>query len=149
MEIIRPVVHFSRPFTRDITPFITRRGIPCIYRPGALRRPLLFLRSVIPPKQGRNSNQNKGQLGSRYIDIYTPGTCLSSILGVEPPKTRPFRTKTRVSWVPGKYISYVHILGMSSDVKLTCFHQSRLFFFKVWESSSSQQKRGLMFLSSK
>ena len=30
-----------------------------------------------------------------------PGTCSSSILKVEPSKTRPFPTKTRVIWVPG------------------------------------------------
>ena len=30
-----------------------------------------------------------------------PGTCLSSILRVEPSKTRPFPTKTMVIWVPG------------------------------------------------
>ena len=37
------------------------------------------------------------------IYIYMPGTCLSSILGVEPSKTRPFSSKTRVIWVPGVY----------------------------------------------
>ena len=36
--------------------------------------------------------------------LYIPGTCLSSILGVEPSKTRPFSSKTRVIWVPGIYI---------------------------------------------
>ena len=33
--------------------------------------------------------------------IYVPGTCLSSILVVEPFKTRSFLIKTRVIWVPG------------------------------------------------
>ena len=35
--------------------------------------------------------------------IYIPGTCLSSILEVEPSKTRPFSSKTRVIEVPGRY----------------------------------------------
>ena len=35
---------------------------------------------------------------------YIPGTCLSCILEVEPSKTRPFSSKTRVIWVPGHYI---------------------------------------------
>ena len=38
------------------------------------------------------------------IYIYIPGTCLSSILGFEPSKRRPFPFKTRVIWVPGYYI---------------------------------------------
>ena len=41
-----------------------------------------------------------------YIYIYIPGTCLSSILGLQPSKTRSFPSKTEVIWVPGihKYI---------------------------------------------
>ena len=35
--------------------------------------------------------------------IYIPGTCLSSILGFEPSKRRPFPIKTGVIWVPGIY----------------------------------------------
>ena len=42
------------------------------------------------------------------IYIYIPGTCLSSILVVEPFKRRPFPNKTRVIWVPGVYI-YIYI----------------------------------------
>ena len=38
-----------------------------------------------------------------YI-IYTPGTCLSSIFGLQPSKTRSFPIKTGVIWVPGIYI---------------------------------------------
>ena len=44
--------------------------------------------------------------------IYIPGTCLSSILVVEPSKTRSFPIKTRVIWVPGIYIyiyKYIHL----------------------------------------
>ena len=35
---------------------------------------------------------------------YIPGTCLSSILGVEPSKTRSFPIKTMVIWILGRYI---------------------------------------------
>ena len=35
--------------------------------------------------------------------FYLPGTCLSSILGFEPSKRRPFPFKTTVIWVPGIY----------------------------------------------
>ena len=45
-----------------------------------------------------------------YIYIHIPGTCLSSILGVEPSKTRPFSSKTRVIWVLGIYMS-THMLS--------------------------------------
>ena len=38
-----------------------------------------------------------------HIYIYIPGTCLSSILGVEPSKRRPFSSKTKVIWVLGIY----------------------------------------------
>ena len=38
------------------------------------------------------------------IYIYIPGTCLSSILGFEPSKRRPFPFKTRFIWVPGIFI---------------------------------------------
>ena len=42
--------------------------------------------------------------------LYVPGTCLSSILGFEPSKRRPFPFKTKVSWVPGMYIfMYIYI----------------------------------------
>ena len=40
----------------------------------------------------------------KEIYIYIPGTCLSSMLGVKPSKTRPCSSKTRVIWVPGIYI---------------------------------------------
>lgn len=33
------------------------------------------------------------------LPIYKPGTCLSSMLGVEPSKTRSFENQTRVIWV--------------------------------------------------
>ena len=44
-----------------------------------------------------------------YVYIYIPGTCLASILVVEPSKTRSFPIKTRVIWVGGilKYIIYL------------------------------------------
>ena len=41
---------------------------------------------------------------SIYIYIYIPGTCLSSILGFEPSKTRSFPIKTGVIWVPCAYM---------------------------------------------
>ena len=43
------------------------------------------------------------------IYIYTPGTYLSFVFGVEPFKRRPFQIKTRVIWVPGIYIYIIHI----------------------------------------
>ena len=48
------------------------------------------------------------KLPKNDIYIYTPGTCLSSILGFEPSKRRPFPFKTRVIWVPGIYI-YIYM----------------------------------------
>ena len=36
-----------------------------------------------------------------YIHVHIPGTCLFSILGVGPSKTRSFPVKTKVIWVPG------------------------------------------------
>ena len=53
---------------------------------------------------------------TKYIYIYIPGTCLSSILGVEPSKTRPFSSKTRVIWVPGIHI-YIHTYYISPPQK--------------------------------
>ena len=38
------------------------------------------------------------------IQIYIPGTQMTSIFEGQPLKTRPFRTKRRVIWVPGIYI---------------------------------------------
>ena len=38
-----------------------------------------------------------------YVYLYTPGTCLSSILGLQPSKTRFFPIKTGVICVPGLY----------------------------------------------
>ena len=40
------------------------------------------------------------------IYIYIPGTCSSSILGLQPSKRRPFPIKTGVIWVPGIYTKY-------------------------------------------
>ena len=44
--------------------------------------------------------------------LYIPGTCLSSILVVEPFKTRSFPIKTRVIWVPG----YIYIYKYHHDI---------------------------------
>ena len=54
--------------------------------------------------------------------IYVPGTCLSSILGLEPSKRRPFPIKTGVIWVPGISIYihlyiYIYILYMTHNLK--------------------------------
>ena len=43
-----------------------------------------------------------------YKYIYIPGTQMTSIFEGQPPKTRPFPIKTRVSWVPGIYI-YIYL----------------------------------------
>ena len=51
-----------------------------------------------------------------YIYIYIPGTCLSSILVVEPSKTRSFPIKTRVIWVPGIYI-YIPTLTLIDPIQ--------------------------------
>ena len=37
------------------------------------------------------------------IELYIPGTQMTSIFEGQPPKTRPFPIKTRVIWVPGIY----------------------------------------------
>ena len=39
-----------------------------------------------------------------YMYMFLPGTCLSSILVVEPFKAKSFPMKTRVFWVQGVYI---------------------------------------------
>ncbi len=44
----------------------------------------------------------------KYVYIYIPGTCLSSILEFEPSKRRPFPIKTGVIWVPGINICYIN-----------------------------------------
>ena len=49
--------------------------------------------------------------------IYTPGTCLSSIFGFQPSKTRPFPIKTRVIWVPGIHI---HSLKLTAKAPENC-----------------------------
>ncbi len=46
-----------------------------------------------------NSSSISSQI--TYLNVHIPGTCLSSILGLEPYKRRPFWTKTRVTWGPG------------------------------------------------
>ena len=46
-----------------------------------------------------------------YIYIRTPRTPMTSILVVEPPKTRPFPIKTRVIWVLGIYIYFFFCLS--------------------------------------
>ena len=46
---------------------------------------------------------------------YVPGTCLSSILGVEPSKTRPFSIKIRVMWVLGGHLFKNHLPLKSSE----------------------------------
>ena len=43
------------------------------------------------------------------ISISIPGTPMTSIFEGQPPKTRPFPTKTRVIWVPGIYIYDVNL----------------------------------------
>ena len=43
--------------------------------------------------------------------IYIPGTSLSTILGVEPSKTRPFSSKTRVIWVVADWFIVLSACG--------------------------------------
>ena len=45
------------------------------------------------------------------LNLYVPGTFLSSILRLQPSKTRSFPIKTRVIWVPGIYI-YIFAIGL-------------------------------------
>ena len=47
-----------------------------------------------------------------YIYTYLPGTCLSSILGLQPPKRRPFPIKTGVIWVPGIHMECIFTTKM-------------------------------------
>ena len=57
-----------------------------------------------PPNKKTNATQPCwDDVWNTLVYIYIPGTCLSSILGFEPSKRRPFPFKTRVIWVPGIY----------------------------------------------
>ena len=42
---------------------------------------------------------------------------MTSIFEGQPPKTRPFPTKTRVIWVPGIYIFFIHNMIRSNSCK--------------------------------
>ena len=60
---------------------------------------------------------------SRYI--YIPRTQMTSIFEGQPPKTRPFRTKTRGPiWVPGIYI-YIHSKNAATGNRRTMEHSYR------------------------
>jgi len=48
--------------------------------------------------ENRKKKQSPELVGVQSI----PRTCLSSILGLEPSKRRPFPIKIRVIWVPGR-----------------------------------------------
>ena len=64
-----------------------------------------------------------GKKTDRHINcIYTlPGTCLSSILGLQPSKTRSFPIKTRVIWVPGIQCVHLSFPFGSSQGDLDCW----------------------------
>ena len=40
--------------------------------------------------------------------MYIPGAPMTSIFEGQPPKARPFPTKTRVIWVPDTVYIYIH-----------------------------------------
>ena len=66
------------------------------------------------------------------VYIYIPGTPMTSIFEGQPPKTRPFPTKTRVIWVPGIYTyiflasqrySFIHIYVAPLRLIFLGFHR--------------------------
>ncbi len=58
----------------------------------------------------------------RHIYIYIPGTCLSSILVLQPSNRRPFPIKTGVIWAPGIQI-YVYInVNINTSIYLKLHH---------------------------
>ena len=65
----------------------------------------VFLTCQLGTYQSTSFSSKEAPVGPR-VYIYIPGTCLSSILVVEPFKTMSFPIKTRVIWVPGMYIHY-------------------------------------------
>ena len=65
-------------------------------------------------------------------DMYLPGTCLSSIWGLNPPrKGLSIQFKTRVIWVPGiqytliHYIYMLHVFELSHWLPFICISTSR------------------------
>ena len=66
-----------------------------------------------------------------YIYIYIPGTCLSSILVVEPFKTMSFPIKTRVIWVAGMYIHYFDCIYIYINKYIYILLVAKLSSFRV------------------
>ena len=87
-----------------------------------------------------------------HIYIYTPGTSLSSILVIEPSKTRSFPIKTRVIWVPGKYIYIVYFLGeeylhtVHNVIGKNDVHWN--YPTKIWRGSAKALEMGYLFPAS-
>ena len=75
----------------------------------------------------------------KYIH-YIPGTQMTSIFEGQPPKTRPFPIKTRVSWVPGMYCFISFRCGLDDNhnvflLKSFCRRLNRQF--PEWPESES------------
>ena len=90
-----------------------------------------------PPKrrQGRLYLVDKH---SKINILYIPGTCLSSILVVEPFKTRSFPIKTRVIWVPGLYSAnggdfsnYLLLMVKRNPILLTSWYEESTIVYQV------------------
>ena len=59
-----------------------------------------FFKEVSPTSTSSVASNNS-QCFEKDVTQCIPGTCLSSIFGFQPSKTRSFPIKTRVIWVPG------------------------------------------------
>ena len=75
---------------------------------------------------------------------YTPGICLSSILGLQPSKTRSFPIKTRVSCAPCTYIMMYLIVHIMVGLTSCWTSILQLTVIKTQDASWEGEKDGAM-----
>ena len=91
-------------------------GFPMNFTWTSMASPAGSCESVCLRSEGRRWERMAGG-GGEAIYIYIPGTCLSSIFGLQPFKTKPFPIKTGVIWVLYIYIDIQKKNGITKPNK--------------------------------